>query len=235
MLRELCEEHRAQHANDEQGRFPSALKRPRSISLTWQQPERRPTEAGDRARRHLARFRFQVFANNRKPLGFGKPCDGGALGFEPEARALLPLRRNPQIGDRTLHVQTAYHRLRFGRSAKSSNLIALSSNDVAQVCCSSEHASHCEQQRKMPHDPYKRPRLRFACFGDGALKIWPQRVHARLLAAVGIWRRQRGARSNDGLSRDRLFEPALIFQCLLQLPGSRADIPLLSGLGSFNQ
>jgi hypothetical protein len=35
------------------------------------------------------------------------------------------LRGNPQIGDDLLHVQTAYHRMRTGRSAKSSNIIAL--------------------------------------------------------------------------------------------------------------
>jgi hypothetical protein len=47
------------------------------------------------------------------------------LRLDAEAGSLLALRGNPQIGDHPLHVQTAYHRMRTGRSAKSSNVIAL--------------------------------------------------------------------------------------------------------------
>ena len=40
----------------------------------------------------FAGFGLDVFADDREALGFGKPGDGGPLGFDPEARALLPLR-----------------------------------------------------------------------------------------------------------------------------------------------
>ena len=42
-----------------------------------------------------------------------------------KAGAVLALRRNPQIYNRALHDQRAYHRMPSGRSATSSNVVAL--------------------------------------------------------------------------------------------------------------
>jgi hypothetical protein len=75
----------------------------------------------------------------RAPAGFGlnilgsylerfrsrKAVYGGSLGVNAQAGAMLTLRRNPEICNRLLHVQTAYHRMPFGRSVIESNVIAL--------------------------------------------------------------------------------------------------------------
>jgi hypothetical protein len=61
----------------------------------------------------LAGFGLDVLCEDGDAFRFGEPGDGRPLSFDPEARALLPLCRNPQIGDRAVHFQTANHRLRF--------------------------------------------------------------------------------------------------------------------------
>jgi hypothetical protein len=73
----------------------------------------------------LFRFGLNELGNDREGLGFGKSMNGRTLGVYAEAGALLSLRGNPQICDDPLHVQRAYHRLRFGRSANKSNVIAV--------------------------------------------------------------------------------------------------------------
>jgi hypothetical protein len=48
-----------------------------------------------------------------------------ALCVQAEAGAVLALRRNPQVCNRALHDQRAYHRMPSGRSRLSSNVVAL--------------------------------------------------------------------------------------------------------------
>src|SRR5687767_2729457 len=71
----------------------------------------------------LAGLVFDVLADERQALGGCEFCDMGSLCLDAEAGSLLPPGGNPQVGNRALHVQTAYHRMRTGRSAKSSNVI----------------------------------------------------------------------------------------------------------------
>jgi hypothetical protein len=74
----------------------------------------------------LAGFGFNILSGNHDGFGGRKSLDdGGALGIDAEAGAVLFLRRDPEICNRPLHDQTAYHRMAFGRSAKSSNIIAV--------------------------------------------------------------------------------------------------------------
>src|ERR1700688_2622182 len=73
----------------------------------------------------LAGFDFDELGSNCERLGCGKALDGGPLGIKAKTRAPLSLRGNPEICNRPLHDQRAYHRMRFGRSAIESNDIAL--------------------------------------------------------------------------------------------------------------
>jgi hypothetical protein len=73
----------------------------------------------------LSGLGLDVLGDDLKPFGFGKSSDGGALRFDSETRALLPLRRNSQICDGPFHVQTGYHRLRFVRTHYQSNDVAV--------------------------------------------------------------------------------------------------------------
>jgi hypothetical protein len=73
----------------------------------------------------LAGFDFDELGSNCERLGCGKALDGGPLGIKAKTRALLSLRGNPEICNRPLHDQRAYHRMACGRSANQSNLVAV--------------------------------------------------------------------------------------------------------------
>jgi hypothetical protein len=77
-------------------------------------------ELYDRLYLHLNRLADEV-----EPVSFGldvlsRDCEGSAsgksfdccsLGFQAEAGAMLTLRRDPQVCNRPLHVQRAFHRM----------------------------------------------------------------------------------------------------------------------------
>ena len=73
----------------------------------------------------LPGFGFDILGNYLEGFCSRKAVDCGPLGIDAQAGAVLALRRNPEICDRLLHVQRAYHRMRFGRSANKSNIVAV--------------------------------------------------------------------------------------------------------------
>src|SRR6267142_1642555 len=75
--------------------------------------------------RALTSFSFDKLSRNSEGFASGEVIDSGPLGIKAEAGAVLALRRNPKICNRLLHVQSAYHRMRFGRSANKSNIVAV--------------------------------------------------------------------------------------------------------------
>jgi hypothetical protein len=78
-----------------------------------------------RASAPFARLGLNELGDDRKGLGLSKSLNGRTLGIYAKAGALLSLRRNPQICDDPLHVQRAYHRMAFGRSAIASDVLAV--------------------------------------------------------------------------------------------------------------
>ena len=77
-------------------------------------------------------------ADNCESFAGGKSLDDCALGVQAEARAVLALRGNPQVCNRALHDQRAYHRMAFGRSAMSSDIIAVFELPLALSKCAYE-------------------------------------------------------------------------------------------------
>jgi hypothetical protein len=73
----------------------------------------------------LPGFGLNILGNYLEGFRGGKTIDCGPLGIDAQAGAVLALRRNPELCNRLLHVQSAYHRMRFGRSANKSNLVAI--------------------------------------------------------------------------------------------------------------
>jgi hypothetical protein len=80
--------------------------------------------------RALTGFGFDKLSRNSEGFASGEVIDGDPLGVQTQAGAVLALRRDSEICNHLLHDQRAYHRMRFGRSANKSNLVAVS-------CCSS--------------------------------------------------------------------------------------------------
>ena len=73
----------------------------------------------------LPGFGFDEFGGYVEGFRSSKAVDCGPLGLDAQAGAMLALRRNPKICNRLLHVQRAYHRMRSGRSANKSNIVAV--------------------------------------------------------------------------------------------------------------
>jgi hypothetical protein len=73
----------------------------------------------------LPGFGFNILGGYLEGFRRSKAVYGGTLGVDTQAGAVLALRRNPEICNRLLHDQRAYHRMRFGRSANKSNIVAV--------------------------------------------------------------------------------------------------------------
>jgi hypothetical protein len=54
----------------------------------------------------FAGFGLDVLGDDRKTSGFGKPGDGGALGFDPQTGSLLALGGDSQVGDDAFHTNS---------------------------------------------------------------------------------------------------------------------------------